>query len=183
MSRKTHTKHTFTETIKTFWTFSLLEVNRINQVENKSIQAHQRIFTFLDSNFSKFFKLHNTSQIHFSDLRKIFISKFLLSFVQVFLWTKRKFLTIENFLKKHIRTSREITPSSVSKRTYWSTCYFFVRLVLHNLISKQEVNTCILAIEIELFRKWIPLYVWRKKKNIVIMTILCNMYNRNSHNM
>jgi len=46
-------------------------------------------------------------------------------------------------LKKHIRTSREITPSSVSKWTYWSTCYFFARLVLHNLISKQEVNTCI----------------------------------------
>ena len=155
--------------------------DRINQVENRSIQAHQRTFEFLDSNFSKFFKLHNTSQIHFSDLRKIFISKFLLSFVQVFLWTKRKFLKIWNFLKKHIRTSREITPSSVSKRTYWSTCYFFARLVLHNLISKQEVNTCILAIKIELFRKWIPLYVWRK--NIVIMTILCNMYNRNSHNM
>ncbi len=43
---KTHSHKTF------FFTGSYL----INQVENDSIQAHQRVFTFLDSNFSKFFK-------------------------------------------------------------------------------------------------------------------------------
>jgi hypothetical protein len=54
----TVTKNTQThshKTTKAFWNFFLLEVNRINQVENNSIQAHQRIFAFLDSSFSNFF--------------------------------------------------------------------------------------------------------------------------------
>ena len=78
-THKTHFHENHQRSLNIFFTGS-----KINQVENRSIQFHQGTFEFLDSNSSKFFKLHNTSQIHFSDLRKIFISKFLLSFVQVF---------------------------------------------------------------------------------------------------